>query len=407
MVDRLFEQLDHLGLPDPHAALAYIPGRQELLTKARACASGRLQGVPFAVKDLYDVAGWPTRAGSPFYGDIHGVPNNNCSLVKALMDAGAIPVVKSQLNEFAYGLSGANEHYGDCPHPEIKDSLAGGSSSGSAWAVGRGLVPLAIGTDTAGSIRVPAACCGVFGFRLPRKEWTSQGCVPLAPSFDTAGWMTSTARDMMRVIEALQPAKGSRFGKRLRLLNLLGHSGPIDPELLYAYEEAMERLKVVEDAEAAAWVGFSIVGCEPAYSILSSREAALVHADWLDERRSQYSSVVWQRLDRGRNWSESDVEAARQKQLSLTQAFKDIFLNYDAVVMPAVPRPSPGKLALRSDNFRNRLLQLNTPASLARLPALTLPVFLPDGRSGGLQIIFPGLIRMRAVEVLARYAEAS
>ena len=125
-------------------------------------AKSELAGVPFVVKDLFDAAGWPTKAGSTFLEEERARPEGDGALVARLRAEGAVLAGKTQLHEFAYGITGENPHYGDVEHPRLPGRTSGGSSSGSAAAVAAGVVPLAFGTDTAGSIRVPAAFCGLF-----------------------------------------------------------------------------------------------------------------------------------------------------------------------------------------------------------------------------------------------------
>ena len=160
-------------------------------------AKSELAGVPFVVKDLFDAAGWPTKAGSTFLEEERARPEGDGALVARLRAEGAVLAGKTQLHEFAYGITGENPHYGDVEHPRLPGRTSGGSSSGSAAAVAAGVVPLAFGTDTAGSIRVPAAFCGLFGFRMtPHHPWIADA-FPLAPSFDTAGWFTANAGEVV------------------------------------------------------------------------------------------------------------------------------------------------------------------------------------------------------------------
>lgn len=398
----LHAALNSLDPQTLQACLAHIPELSELesaFAKAED-SDGPLKGVPYLLKDLFDVKGLPTRAGSVFLENERAVPEQHSRIYKDLKRSGAVYAGKSQLNPFAYGLSGENPHYGDCPHPTVPQRLAGGSSSGSAWAVGRGLVPLAIGTDTAGSIRVPAAFCGVYGLRLPMRKWLDNGCFPLAPSFDTVGWFTMTAEDMLEANQALLGEAQPRSSEPLRVLDLMDYVGKVSEELESDYYDYCRLLNSQYDPETAAWLGFNYVGCELAYSVLSSYEAYQVHAEWLDKHQSLYDPVVWQRLDRGRQWSENERYLAGIKRDGLVRAFHDVFQRFDVVLVPTTPVPSPKKRDMNG-TFRSQLLQMNTPASLARLPVLNIPMRLPNGTSGGMQAIFPSMERLRVAELLA------
>jgi amidase len=153
---------------------------------------GLLSGCTFVVKDFFDVAGVPTGAGSPDWLATHAVPERSASVVEALLAAGARLVGKTQTDELAWSLNGENHHYGTPTNPAAPGRIPGGSSSGSAAATAGGLVDFAIGSDTGGSVRLPASYCGILGMRPTHGRIAIDGAVPLAPSYDSVGWF---ARD--------------------------------------------------------------------------------------------------------------------------------------------------------------------------------------------------------------------
>ena len=161
---------------------------------------GPLAGVPYAVKDLFDVSGFPSK-NSSILPEFNACATKNSAIIERMSQLGATCVAKTQMNEFAYGLTGENPHFGNCKHPLLKNCLSGGSSSGSAYLVAADYLPLSFGTDTGGSIRLPAAWCGVYGIRwVP--GYFLEGAFPLAPSFDTMGWFSASAEDMTRTLLA-------------------------------------------------------------------------------------------------------------------------------------------------------------------------------------------------------------
>ena len=349
---------------------------------ARAAA---LAGVPFAVKDLFDVAGWPTRAGARFLTEERPLPERDAALVTALRAAGAVPVGKTHLHEFAYGITGENPHYGDCEHPAWPGRTTGGSSSGSAAAVAAGLVPLALGTDTGGSVRVPAAFCGLFGLRLtPGHAWI-RDAFPLAPSCDTPGWFTRTAEDLRAVNAALlgAPRRAQRTPRGCYL-----ECGRLEADVAEACQRAARRWAEPADPETAARLRDTFEKTADAYIALTGPEAAAVHAAWLDRRRRDYSEVVWQRLDRGRQRTEAEQLRAAVRRQYVRDTLAVFFLTYDFLILPAVPCPAPAKAECNQET-RERVLELTAPASLAGLPVLTLPVALPSGLTAGLQVLVP------------------
>ena len=166
---------------------------EEALARARAGVSGRLAGVPLLVKDLIDVAGTRTAFGSRIYAD--RVAETTAACVLALEAEGAIVIAKTNLDEFAWGVGGQNVHWGDTQNPLHPGRIAGGSSAGNAAALAAGIGALALGTDTGGSVRLPAAACGVVGLKPPLGAIPTDGVYPLAPSFDTIGPMARSAAD--------------------------------------------------------------------------------------------------------------------------------------------------------------------------------------------------------------------
>src|SRR5437870_5118993 len=160
-------------------------------------------GIPLAVKDLLDTAGLTTTYGSPIFAD--HVPAKSAAAVERLEAAGYADVGKTNLHEFAYGITSENAHFGTVPNPVAPGRIAGGSSGGSAAALAAGLAEAALGTDSGGSIRIPAACCGVVGFKPTYDLVPTDGCFPLAPSFDHVGPMARTVADCAAQLEVLAP----------------------------------------------------------------------------------------------------------------------------------------------------------------------------------------------------------
>ena len=182
-------------------------------------STGPLAGTTFVAKDLYDVQGYPTGAGNPDWERIHEIARETAPAVRRLLEAGATLVGKSCTDELAFSLDGINIHYGTPVNPRFPDRLPGGSSSGSVSAVAAGLVDFAMGTDTSGSIRVPASYCGVYGFRPSHGAVPLDNVVPLAPSFDTAGWLARDGRMLARCGRVLLGEEGTAHGfQTLRVL---------------------------------------------------------------------------------------------------------------------------------------------------------------------------------------------
>jgi len=365
------------------AALAVLVDEAVLAAGfAGAPASGALRGVPYLLKDLFDADGLPTLAGSSFLPEVRQAPAGDSLCVGELRAAGAVLAGKTHLFEFAWGLTGENAHYGDCEHPRFPGRTSGGSSSGSAAAVAAGIVPLAIGTDTGGSIRVPAAFCGLFGYRgAPGGPWIS-GAFPLAPSFDTAGWFTGTAPDMLAALAALAGIRGGGGAPRGCYLGMPG----LDPDVAEACAAAATDLAPPADAAARGELLQRFAPAAEVYGVLAGTESWKIHRKWADRHRERYGPLLRERLDRARAISPAQLAAVMPSQAALKLSWEKFFEAYDFLVMAAAPFPALAKHDCTPES-RLRMLSLTAPVSLAGLPALTIPVALPSGLSAGLQIV--------------------
>ncbi|MBC2605429.1 amidase [Pelagicoccus albus] len=346
-----------------------------------------LAGVPFMLKDLFDFPGYPTTASSSFLSELRPTPTIESALSKSFRAEGAVYCGKTHLNEFAYGLSGENPYYGDCPHPLFPERLSGGSSSGSAWIVKSGIAPIATGTDTGGSIRVPAAWCGIYGLRLSPSDWSTKGCFPLAPTFDTPGWFTATAADMITSVEALIKPASKKAKSPLRGVSLLETISDLSPAFRAKSLDTLETLNAQSDPSVTAAFRDCVKNITTHYSVLQSLEALKVHSKWLDSHKAKYDPAVWQRIDRARNWSEQQKKDALAAEEKIKAFFGSAFEQYDFIALPATQSPAI-TASQHTDKFRSELLSLTAPGSFARCPVLTLPIQLGNGESQGIQILY-------------------
>jgi Asp-tRNA(Asn)/Glu-tRNA(Gln) amidotransferase A subunit family amidase len=367
--------------------------------KAPPTVKSPLHGIPYLLKDLFDLAGVPTQAGSTFLNSVRGTPARDGAFARRLHELGAACAGKTHLVEFAAGLFGDNSHYGDCPHPHDASRLSGGSSSGSAALVGAGVVPLAIGTDTGGSVRVPAAFCGVYGFRLSPGDEFIRDAMPLSPSLDTAGWFTANPADMLIAWEALvgsarrqmaarngAPAIAATF--RGCYLSSSAFGIPFDPPTSSACDRAAAAFaKPADDITRAAFLSSWRDAIE-AYTTTALHEANAIHHNWLAPYREHYEPGIWQRFSDGARYTADQLAKAATTFAAVRTTFRQFFESYDYLVLPATPCPALRK-ADCTPEARKALLALTTPASLAGLPVLTIPIRLPSGLTSGLQVILP------------------
>ena len=271
---------------------------EQALARARAGVRGALAGVPVLIKDLIDTAGVRTTYGSSIYAE--HVPQRSAPSVTALEAQGAIVVGKANLDEFAWGVCGQNTFYGDTVNPTAPDRVAGGSSSGNAAALAAGMVPLALGTDTGGSVRVPAAACGVVGLKTALGAVPTAGVFPLVASFDTVGPMARTVADCAlahAVLTATEVPAPALNGLRVGVLTAHPPLGPPDAEMAAQRDERalahVDRLRALGAhvrelslpvPEADTWAVF--------YA-----GTAAAHAATFPSRRDEYGPLIRAKLD--------------------------------------------------------------------------------------------------------------
>lgn len=350
---------------------------------------GPLYGIPFLVKDLFDVKGYQTLASSIILKHESEKKEQSSPLVELFEAKGAGVYGKTNLVEFAYGLTGTNPHTGDCFHPHLKDRLTGGSSSGSAWSVAAGIVPIALGTDTGGSIRIPAAFCGLYGLRCEPNEWSTTRCFPLAKSFDSAGWFTTNAKDMIETIEIMFGVKST--DKELRILDLSSvYEDKVESAVFKKLQQYISKLNPSKDEGIASKWKQEMEKAVFCYNVLTTLEAYDVHQDWVEKFADEYDPNVLPLILRAKKWTQEEIEEAQNVREKEKKLFAEIFKQFDVVLLPASPTIAPKKSELTKE-LRLNILELNTPASNAQYPALTIPFSVPKvkGATSGIQAILP------------------
>ncbi len=366
----------------------------------REIASGRyrgpLHGVPVSVKDLIDVAGVPTTAASRVPGG--PPPTADAAAVGRLRAAGAILIGKCNLHEFAFGTTGEDSAFGPARHPLDPSRSPGGSSSGSAVSVAAGMAWASIGTDTGGSIRIPAAACGLVGLKPTFGEVSCDGVVPLAPSLDHVGPLARCVADARLVLRALRPAAPVRPVACDPVTRRLGCPRPffldqLDPAVRETFEGALGRLR------DAGWdlrdTPIRHAEDTPAVCLhLVLAEAAAAHAYGLDHHADRYFADVRLRLELGRYVLGEDYVRAQRGREVLAASVDAALTGCDALVLPAlaVPAPRLGADAVdidgRSEPLRPLMLRLTQLFNATGHPAISIPCGpTSDGLPCGLQLV--------------------
>jgi aspartyl-tRNA(Asn)/glutamyl-tRNA(Gln) amidotransferase subunit A len=322
-----------------------------------------------AVKDLFDTAGVRTTYGSPIFAD--HVPTETAEAVRRL--EGFTMAGKANLHEFAWGITSENVTFGTVPNPIAPGRIAGGSSGGCGAALAAGRVEYALGTDSGGSIRIPAACCGIVGFKPTWGLVPLDGCFPLTPSFDHAGPMARDVEGCDRMMEALVPGFSPASVGLTDVRVGVAWTERADPGVRAAVEAVAEGFERVE----VPWPD----GTYPAFS----REIVEVHAELYPANRDRYDPGIVTKMDRARAVSDEAVEAARGERERYRE--KIAALDVDVLVMPTIPMVAPpvgiGDLALR-----NRMIELTYPWNVTGSPALAMPCGpAEDGLPASVQII--------------------
>jgi amidase len=362
---------------------AFVPGARCI---REATGSGRLDGLTFAVKDLIDVAGTPTGGGNPDWLAGQAAAVTSAPVVDAALAAGARLVGKTITDELAFSLEGENAHYGTPINPACPERLPGGSSSGSAVAVAAGLVDFALGTDTGGSVRVPASFTGVFGFRPTHGRVSTQGVVEFAPSYDTVGWFARAANVLRLVGETLLDGSPDVPVRRLVLVRDAFAMADADGAALH--EAQARRWGAVE--EAIVFDGASTEWLE-CYRVLQGAEIWQHLGPWITARRPAFGPSIAPRFADAATIAPPAVMQYRELRSRITERLHRLTHDGTALVIPTTPGRALAKMASGPEigAFYATALPLNAIAGHAGLPQVTLPVTQIEGCPLGLSIIGP------------------
>jgi amidase len=358
-------------------------------TEMKGASHGPLVGLTFAVKDIYDVAGHRTGFGSPDWLRTHGPAARTAPVVQRLLDAGAHLVGRTHTDELTWSLTGENAHYGTPVNVNAPGRIPGGSSSGSAAAVAAGVVDFAVGSDTGGSVRLPASFCGILGMRPTHGRIPLDGVCPLAPSLDTCGWFARDVGVFERVGRTLlcDAAPAPPPARLLIAQDTLEVAGET---VAHALRSALEKV--------AALVGTPepvMVGDEPLprwmdyFRFLQGAEAWACHGEWITREKPALGLGVKERFAWAATVGQEDITRAKTRREEIARRMAEMLEGRTVLAIPstpgsALPRNLPPKLL---DNLRARALPILCIAGLARLPQVSLPLAQLDGCPLGLSLI--------------------
>lgn len=362
---------------------------------------GPLAGLHFAAKDLFDVAGEVTSFGHPDWARTHPQAAGTAPAVAALLEAGASLAGKTKTVELAFGLTGETVWYGTPRNPAAPDRFPGGSSCGSAAAVAGGAVDAALGSDTGGSVRIPASYCGLFGLRPSYGAISLAGACALAPSFDTAGWFARDAATMARIGDALLPGAGG--GGLAPLLRVEEAWDGADPAVAAALMPTLGALEAMLGAALPVRIApEGVAGLYAGFRALQAEEAWATLGGWITETKPQFGPGVAERFEFAARVPPAEAAAARLLRRALQARLRPLLGGGAVLVYPTSPCPAPllTSSAAEQDRVRARTIGVTATAGLCGLPELTIPAGRVDGAPVGLSLVAaPG--RDRALLALA------
>jgi aspartyl-tRNA(Asn)/glutamyl-tRNA(Gln) amidotransferase subunit A len=319
-------------------------------------------GIPLAVKDLFDTAGLVTTYGSIIFRE--HVPDRTAKAVRLLEDARYTNIGKTNLHEFAYGVTSQNPHFGTVPNPTAPGRVAGGSSGGSAAALAAGLADAALGTDSGGSVRIPPACCGVVGFKPTYGLVPLDGCFPLAPSFDHAGPMARDVATCARMLQTLAPDFEPGRLESLEEVSVgvawTERADPLVAERVAAAAAAFPRRRAL-DLPLPQRVGAVFM-----------REAADVHRELFRDEADAYGDNVRTKIERCLAVTDAEYEQALRALHEYRERCAEAVADVDLVLTPTIPCVAP-PADINELDVRDRLILFTYPFNCLGWPALALP----------------------------------
>jgi aspartyl-tRNA(Asn)/glutamyl-tRNA(Gln) amidotransferase subunit A len=359
---------------------------------------GPLHGIPVSLKDLIDLAGSPTTAASRLRQG--NVARHDAPIVARMRDAGAVFVGKCNLHEFAYGTTSEDSAFGPVRHPLDPSRSAGGSSGGSAVAIATGMCFASVGTDTGGSIRIPAALCGVVGLKPSYGELPLDGVVPLSGSLDHVGPMTRSVEDAWVVFNAMKGENGRPSGLNRMDLGHVRLGVPrsyffdiLDDDVRACFEERLKHFQTAGATIQDVWIPHA-ADAPPIYLHIQAPEAASYHARSLEQHPDAYSPNVRWRLEAGRYLLAEDYVRAQHGRRVLRHEVEAALRTCQALLLPSVPIPPPPIGAVevtaggRRELVRGLMLRLTQLFNLTGHPAISIPAGVTaSGWPCGLQIV--------------------
>jgi len=350
---------------------------------------GALAGLTCGIKDLFDIEGLPTGAGSPEWLAAHPAAARTAPAVGMLLDAGATVIGKTHTDEMAWSLNGENAHFGTPVNVAAPGRIPGGSSSGSAAATAAGLVDFALGSDTGGSVRLPASYSGLWGIRPTHGRIPIEGTVPLAPSYDTVGWFARSA-DLLAMIGTVLLGDSAAETPPDRLIIAEDLFALAGPEVTAALAKGVTEVEaVLRAARPVAIASGDILAWRDAFRIVQAAEAWATHGAWAAKVQPAFGPGVRDRFAAAARIDPADLALAKTTRLRARSTLDALLPPGTIIVAPTTPGVAPLRdtPAEALEDFRARALALLCPAGHAGLPQISMPLGAIGGLPVGLSLI--------------------
>ncbi|HXF88574.1 MAG TPA: amidase [Xanthobacteraceae bacterium] len=366
----------------------FVPHNIE--TPIAGAHDGQLAGLTCAVKDMYDIAGSRTGGGSPAWLAVQKPAATHAALVQRLLDAGATIVGKTICDEFFYSVSGANAHYGTPPNLRAPRRLPGGSSSGSAAATAAGVCDFALGSDTGGSVRVPASFCGIYGIRPTHGRLDLAGVMPMAPSFDVPGWFAASPGVFRRVGAVLLDAGARASAPIERLLIATDAFEQADAEVATLLKTVLQRASsVLPKTESVRVAPDGFDAWREAFRIVQAHETWATFGDFIARVKPQLGPGIKERMAFAATVTEADAAASRRIIERARTHIRGLIPRGTVLALPPAPCIAPhiDTPAEALETFRVRVMRLTCIAGASGLPQIVIPAGTVSGCPIGLSFV--------------------
>lgn len=366
----------------------FVP--HDLQAPVQGAASGPLSGLQAAIKDMYAIAGYRTGGGSPAWYERALPAERHCSIVQALLEAGATLVGKTICDEFFYSIAGMNAHYGTPTNVRAPGRVPGGSSSGSAAAVAAGACDFALGSDTGGSVRIPASLCGIYGIRTTHGRLPVDGLMEMAPSFDTVGWFAPNAGVLRKVGGVLLSKEQCVPHAVSTLLVAEDAFEEADLDLQGVLTEALGMIgKFLASPQRIRIAPNGLETWREAFRVIQAFEVWRVYGAFVEQYRPDIGPDVADRMRAASKVTKEEADAARETASEARQHLLAQVIPGTIVALPTSPCIAP-KIESSPDYFatyRTRTMRLTCIAGLGGLPQISIPIGSVSGCPAGLSLV--------------------